>query len=42
MSSLLLVVFILQLVLHIINTVGASKINDIVGLLSAVACVMFE
>lgn len=31
MPSLLLVVFILQFLLHIINTVGASTVNDLVG-----------
>jgi hypothetical protein len=43
MASLLLAVFILQLVLHIINTVGASTINDLVlPLLFAAVPVMFE
>ena len=31
MPSLLLVVFILQFLLHIINTVGASTVNDLVS-----------
>lgn len=31
MPSLLLVVFILQLLLHIINTVGANTVNELVG-----------
>jgi hypothetical protein len=30
MPSLLLVVFILQLLLHIINTVGANTLNELV------------
>jgi hypothetical protein len=30
MPSLLLVVFILQFLLHIINTVGASTVNELV------------
>lgn len=30
MASLLLVVFILTLVIHLINTVGAATINDLV------------
>ncbi|KAI8934069.1 GET complex subunit get1 [Plenodomus lindquistii] len=33
MPSLLLVVFILQLVLHIVNTVGASTVNDLLWIL---------
>lgn len=33
MPSLLLVVFILQLLLHIINTVGASTVNDLLWIL---------
>ena len=39
--ALLLAIFILELVLHIINTVGANAINDIVCL-HAAAHVMFE
>ena len=31
MPSLLLVVFVLQLVIHLINTVGAGAINNLVG-----------
>jgi len=31
MPSLLLVVFILQLLLHIINTVGANTVNELVS-----------
>jgi hypothetical protein len=31
MPSLLLVVFTLQFLLHIINTVGASTVNDLVS-----------
>jgi len=31
MPSLLLVVFTLQLLLHIVNTVGASTVNDLVS-----------
>lgn len=34
MPSLLLVVFILQLALHIINTVGVNTINELVCFLS--------
>jgi hypothetical protein len=30
MPSLLLVVFILQLLLHVINTVGATTVNELV------------
>jgi hypothetical protein len=30
MTSVLLIIFILQVVLHIIGTVGASAINDLV------------
>ncbi|KAF1922073.1 protein get1 [Ampelomyces quisqualis] len=33
MPSLLLVVFALQLVLHIVNTVGASTVNDVLWML---------
>jgi hypothetical protein len=32
MPSLLLVVFVLQFLLHIINTVGASTVNELVRL----------
>ena len=32
MPSLLLVVFVLQLVIHLINTVGAGAINNLVCL----------
>lgn len=31
MPSLLVVVFVLQLLLHIVNTVGANTINELVG-----------
>jgi len=31
MPSLLLVVFVLQFVLHIINTVGANTVNELVS-----------
>jgi hypothetical protein len=31
MPSLLLVVFVLQFLLHIINTVGAAAVNDLVS-----------
>jgi hypothetical protein len=34
MPSLLLVMFMLQLFLHIINTVGATTINELVRLYS--------
>jgi hypothetical protein len=30
MPSLLITVFVIQLVIHIINTIGASTINDLV------------
>lgn len=37
MVSLLLVVFALQLFIHVLNTVGANKINDLVRRLSTSA-----
>ena len=32
MSSLLVIVFMIQLVIHIVNTLGAKTINELVGI----------
>jgi len=40
MASLLFVAFLLQLAVHVVNTVGASTINELVSLYS-LACFAF-